>query len=428
MRVRLRLSCHPFRAESPEPNLWGMNVPRRLACVVALIASAATGCAESGVDDGFAVRDSAGVQIVESRAPSASAEAAWSLDEVPSLEIGLEDGPPEYQFSQVEGVLRLPDARVVVADGGSREIRFFDADGRFQFATGRRGDAPGEYREIIGLGHGPGDSIWVFDYGNRRFTVLTDDGEVVRTLTLDPTLSNVTAVGRLTDGWFVVREFWSSARSDAAAIRLGLVRDPAAVARYAPDGARMDTIGVFLGREIYVATEGGRGVMSTPLFAHTTSAAVHANDVFVGDQESFEVGVYTPDGVLHRIIRLVDVDLRVMREDIARATEQRLASVSVEQRTMMRAQLEAMDVPAKRPAYGRLLVDSQGALWVGDYAPYPEDPVRWCVFDASGRFVAVLDVPERLRVFAIGAEWILGVWRDDLDVERIRLYHLRKDG
>jgi hypothetical protein len=405
-----------------------MNTPKTLPPLLALIAIAATACAEPDGGRRFAVRDSAGVEIVESRAPSGDAAAAWSVDEAPLLEIGVENGPPEYLFSQVEGALRLPDGRMVVADAGSREIRFFDADGRFQSTSGRRGDAPGEYRQIIALGYGPGDSIWVFDYGNRRFTVLTGDGEVARTLTLDPTLANVSAVGRLADGSFVVREFWSAAGSDAAAIQLGLGRDPAAVARYAPDGARMDTIGVFLGREVYIGTEDGRGVMSTPLFAHGTSAAVHANYVFVGDQENFEVGVYTADGAQHRIVRLADLDLRVTRDDIERAVEERLASVPAERRTRMRAQLDAMDVPAARPAYGRLLVDSEGALWVGDYAPYPEDPVLWRVFDAGGRLVTALHVPERFRVFDIGADWILGVWRDDFDVERIRLYRLRKDG
>ncbi len=395
--------------------------------LMALIAVAATGCAEPGGGPRFAVRDSAGIEIVESRA-SSDASTTWRVDEVPLLEIGLEDGPPEYQFSGVEGALRLPDGHVVVADAGSREIRFFDADGRFLSASGRRGDAPGEYREIIGLGYGPGDSIWIFDYGKRRFTVLTADGEVARTLTLDPTLANVAAVGRLEDGSFVVREFWSAGGRGAAAIRLGLGRDPAAVARYARDGARMDTIGLFLGREVYIYTEDGRGVMSTPLFAHITSAAVHADDVFIGDQKKFEVGVYTADGTLRRIIRLADVDLRVTRDDIERAIEQRLASVPEEQRVGMRAQLDAMDVPATRPAYGCLLVDSQGALWVGDYAPYPEDPVIWRVFDTRGRFVTTVQMPERSRVFDVGADWILGVVRDDFDVERIHLYQLRKDG
>jgi hypothetical protein len=394
---------------------------------VALIVMVATGCAAPESGRRFAVRDSAGIEIVESRAASGPV-GAWSVDELPSLEIGVEEGPPEYQFSQVEGALRLPDGRLVIADAGSREIRFFDADGRFQSGSGRRGDAPGEYRQIIAMGYGPGDSIWVFDYGNRRFTVLTDAGELARTLTLDPTLANVSAVGRLADGAFVVREFWSAGGGDAGAIRLGLVRDPAAVARYTPDGARMDTIGVFLGREVYIGTEGGRGVMSTPLFAHGTSAAVYAEEVFIGDQERFEVGVYSPSGMLSRIIRLTDADLRVTRDDVERAREQRLASVPEERRTDMRAHLDAMDVPATRPAYGRLLVDSDGDLWVGDYAPYPEDPILWHVFDAAGRLVTALHVPARFRVFDIGGNWILGVWRDDFDVEHVRLYRLRKDG
>ncbi len=394
---------------------------------MALLAGGAAACAEHGESSRFTVRDSAGVEIVESRAAAGLDAAAWSVDAPPLLEIGVEEGSTEYQFSRVEGAVRLPGGRIVVADAGSREIRFFDSEGHFLSASGRRGDAPGEYRQIIALGEGPGDSIWVFDYGVRRFTVLTEDGRVARTLTLDPTLSNVGAVGRLADGSFVVREFWW-AGGGGGEIRLGLRRDPAALARYSPDGATLDTIGLFLGREVYIGTEGGRGVMSTPLFAHGTSAAVRDDEIFIGDQERFEIGVYSAEGVLRRLIRLTHLDLRVTRTDIERATEQRLASVRAEQRVAMRAHLAAMDVPATRPAYGRLLVDSEGNLWVGDYAAYSDDPVLWRVFGAGGRLVTALRVPDRFRIYDIGADWVLGVWRDDFDVEHIRLYNLRKDG
>lgn len=66
------------------------------------------------------------------------------------------------------------------ADQG--EIARYDARGRYIGGIGRRGDGPGEYHTIDYLLKGPGDSLYVFEYG--RYTVLTPDHEVARVRTL----------------------------------------------------------------------------------------------------------------------------------------------------------------------------------------------------------------------------------------------------
>ncbi len=399
----------------------GRFIALTLACAAGLIS-----CAGGEGGAGVTVRDSAGVQIVESRGSAGVGPSGWSLGAAPLLAIGVDEGAVEYQFSQVEGALRLPDGRFAVSDGGSREIRFFDVDGRFLSSSGRRGDAPGEYQMIYAMGYGPGDSIWVFDYGNRRFTVLTDDGELARTLTLGTTLANVAAVGRSADGSFVVKELWSAGGAQGGAIQLGLIRDPVAVARFATAGGRPDTIGLVPGREIFAWTENGRAVMSTPLFAHSVSAVVHGDAVFVGDQATFEIGVYSAAGALRRLIRLPDVDLRLTADDIARATEDRLAGTPEARRIMARRQLESMELPENQPAYGPLLVDADGNLWAGSYAAYPKPPASWRVFAPDGRAIGSLRMPERFRPFQIGSDWVLGVGRDEFDVEYVHLYELIK--
>jgi hypothetical protein len=386
---------------------------------------AAAACTDRGPAERVAVMDSAGVVIVESYAP-AWAGVGWTVAQPPLLELGVVEGPAEYQFTSIEGVVRLPDGRIVVADGGAREIRWFDGEGRFLSSTGRRGDAPGEYRQINALGYGPGDSVWVYDYRNRRFTILTADGELARTMTLGPTLSNVAAVGRLADGSFVVREYWSAAAMHSPEIRLGLSRDPAAVARISADGSELDTLGLFPGREVFIGTEGGRGVMSAPLFARTTSAAVLGSDAVVGDQETFEFGLYAADGSLRRLVRLPQMDLSLSESDIERATEERLAAEPPGRRAMWRAHLEAMAVPETRPAYGRLLPDAAGNLWVAGSSFPSQEPAVWLVFDRDGQLLGPVSVPRRFRVQAIGGDWLLGVWRDEIDVERVRLYSLVK--
>jgi len=399
---------------------WRLEVLATIAIGVAMV-----GCGVDESSDPAIVRDSAGVRIVESTRPSWPEGAGWRLSENPILQIGVAEGEPEYQFVRIEGAVRLPDDRVVVADAGTCAIRFFDPQGAFLTASGRRGDAPGEYRQIAGLGYGPGDSLWVYDFGHRRFTVLTAAGEPARTMNLGGALSAVGAVGRLSDGSFVVREYWSSG-SHTGTVKSGLNRDPAAVAVYSSDGAALDTVGLYPGREVYIGSEDGRAVMSTPLLARNASVMLWGDEVYVGDQERFEIKLYSRSGILERLIRLLNIDLRVTEQDIERAVAQRLADEPPERHAMVRAHLDAMDVPETRPAFGRLLVDAQGNLWVAEHTPYPAEPLTWRVFDPDGRLLGAVRVPERFQIHQIGEDWILGVWRDDLGVEYVRMYGLDK--
>lgn len=114
------------------------------------------------------------------------------------------------------------------------------------------------------------------------------------------------------------------------------------------------------------------------------------------------------------------------QQDIERAVAQRLVDEPPERHAMIRAHLGAMDVPETSPAYGRLLVDSEGGLWVSDYSSFPVEPTGWRVFDPEGRLLGPVTVPERFHVHQIGEDWVLGIWRDDLGVEYARIYGLDK--
>ena len=403
---------------------WRFFRGRWFGIAVLVGAAALGGCFEGADSLAVIVRDSAGVVVVESRGRAWVGDGAWRVAEEPLLEIGSAEGSPDFQFHRVEGALRLDDGRIVVADGGSSEIRVFDGSGQFRSKSGRQGDAPGEYRLISGLGCGPGDSLWVFDYGNRRFTVLSDDAEPIRTVSVGGTLSAVGAVGRLPDGSFVVKQGWGSPTDDKQ--RTGLTRDPIAVARYTADGSSVDTLGMFPGREVFVSVEDGRGVMSTPLFAHNTSAALLGDAVFVGDQQRMEVGLYSADGDLLKLFRVPDFDLRISASDIEDQKRQLLERQPPERRAEARNQLDGMDVPHARPAYGRLLVGSDGSLWAAEHVRYPTFPGIWTVFGYDGRLLGTVVMPDRFTVFQIGSDWVLGVGLDELDVEHVRLYRLEK--
>ena len=48
----------------------------------------------------------------------------------------------------------------------------------------------------------------------------------------------------------------------------------------------------------------------------------------------------------------------------------------------------------------------------------------WGLFDVDGRWLGSLSLPPRFRLTDVEEDRILGVWRDELDVERVREYQL----
>lgn len=85
------------------------------------------GCTKSAPSRTYVVRDSAGVTIVENTSPAWSSGEEWRVVEPPVVEIGVIDGDQRYQLSRVLGVGRLSDGRILVANGGSQEIRVIRA-------------------------------------------------------------------------------------------------------------------------------------------------------------------------------------------------------------------------------------------------------------------------------------------------------------
>lgn len=97
------------------------------------------------------------------------------------------------------------------------------------------------------------------------------------------------------------------------------------------------------------------------------------------------------------------------------------------QRTV-EAIIDAAQLPEHVPVLSGLLGDEEGNLWVRSSDFLSHRPSRWSVFDSAGAWVTDVTLPADGRVFEIGDDYVLGVWRDDLDAEQLRLYPLSKGG
>lgn len=108
------------------------------------------------------------------------------------------------------------------------EITVFDSTGTFVRVLGGKGSGPGEFRSIRGLAVGPGDSLYVFDNGNHRQTVLAPDWTVARTAPLG-SVSFVHAAERLADGTIVLNA--SVATAEGIGLPLHVLHPSGAIGR-----------------------------------------------------------------------------------------------------------------------------------------------------------------------------------------------------
>lgn len=88
---------------------------------------------------------------------------------------------------------------------------------------------------------------------------------------------------------------------------------------------------------------------------------------------------------------------------------------------------DAIQFPDSMPAFRSLFLDDTGNLWVQEYrAAGNRGPARWRVYDRRGFPLAYVSGPERFRPTDIGRDFVLGIRKDDLDVEHVELHELER--
>ena len=391
----------------------------------------ACACADVGPQAAFSVRDSAGVRIVESLRPEWEAAGEWLLSSDPVLQIGERDGEEVLQLFGITGGLRLIDGRMAVLNSGSNTVRIFGEDGGFITEFGGSGDGPGEFRSIDSIHELPGDTLLVWDHLRPGLSVFTATGEFVRFERLTPPGSEqIAGVEPLPDGRLVVKTYVGSLTSGGD-LGVGIHRDLAPLLLYSREGELLDTIGMFPSTETMIIELSGRPGAGVPPFPKTTWVSVQGTSIYVGTADDMEVSVLRPDGSAQEIYRYPNVDLAVTQEDrdwfADRMTE---AAATPQEQQLLPMVLSALIFPETRAAYSDLRVDRSGSIWVRTgrhYLPYA--PSReWTVFSDEGILLGALQLPDRFDVLEFGPDYVLGVWKDEMDVEYVRLHALVRGG
>ena len=400
-----------------------MTATARLFPLLLPIAVAA--CGDAAGDATVIVTDSAGVQIVTSTAPSWGEGEGWVVDSVPSLDIGGNDADPHYDLLRVSGTTRLSDGRIAVLSAGSSQLMIYDSTGRWISSSGRAGDGPGEFRAPYQFFHYPGDTLATFDYQLRRLSRFAPDGSFLNSLSTAQAAGGRFALplARLSDGSWLARAS-SGFTPDS---KPGAMRPVELLVHLTPDfGPDADTITTVRGSESWVVT-GGSGkdrfatIWGVPL-GPSSAYTAHDSLVYAGDNVRYEINVYRADGTLVRSIRRAGEPPPLTDDRLARAKASFLEDVPPAQLAEQQELWEKFPKHERMPAYDDFALDSEGNLWVMQARVLRSDPATADVFDVEGRLLGSVALPANFAPFEIGPDYILGVWKDDADVEHVRSY------
>ena len=79
------------------------------------------------------------------------------------------------------------------------------------------------------------------------------------------------------------------------------------------------------------------------------------------------------------------------------------------------------------PAYDQIVVADDGKVWARVYWPELLAPATWDVFAPSREWLGPVRTPEGFTGSAVAGGKLVGVWRDELLVEYVRVYRLRAE-
>ncbi len=389
-----------------------------LVPVFALLAASA--CAERSSEIVVQV-DSAGVRIVESRAPAWAPGTEWRVDPEPVLRLGAADDDPASQFFRILDVALLAGGELIVVDGGSAEVRRYDAGGGHLWSTGGRGEGPGEFRGPRYLGRREDGAFLIWDRALLRLSVVAEDGEVLLSeRRTSPDGSEFIAFGLFDDGaWLVANPRRVSAPAEGTTWT-----DTVPLGRYDP--ALNEQLGLArVPGHRWIWT--GQHMLPVP-FSPQPLRTIVGDRLAVASGPDPQVAVHDADGSLVARYRLARAREPVSESDVGRMIES-FVEMGQEPAAVWRQWRDEMEIPAHEPAFDRLLADDDRNLWARRFTadPLSREPPSWDVFDPAGTWLGVVATPGGMTVTAIRDGFVAGIYRDELGVEYVSVHRIATD-
>lgn len=342
----------------------------------------------------------------------------WTVGSTPSLEITGNDEAGEPRLGHAEGVSRLADGGVVVADRGLSSLRYFSSSGEFLREVGREGDGPGEFRYIANM-HRCGDSLFVHDISRGEpYQVYSPDGSLGRSLAFAIEQSKMPYRSACNRNGMFLHMGWdwnASANGRTRGVTPFWITDQA--------GKLHASLGEFPGSERLVM----QGSTIPHPLGRETVLALSSERAYIGTADSFAVLSFALDGTPGAVLRHPDTDARTTPDDIERFKFLDTTGQNAVMKQALVRMWEGVEYPPTVPAYDQMIVDVHEQLWVRRTPRRTGGTAEWIVFGPDGAPSARVTMSGELRVHEIGDDYVLGIAVDPTEgSQSVQLFSLTR--
>ena len=331
----------------------------------------------------------------------------------PSLSIGQVLGEPHYEFNRAAWPWRLSDGRIVVANDGV-ELRIYSGSGTFLETVGRRGQGPGEYRELAWVWRGAGDTLRVVDCTSRRVDVRAPDGKVARVIRM---------VGCHEPHWLPDGSALVAVPKRPDPDRPGLQKGSLELRHMRSDGTLDAPVAVQSGGWTSVS---GRDSWRDVRLSGWYRLASGARGAVYIDDDYLTLHWFDVVGRPNAISRVVSPRIRATDGDI-RAYERFLLQLRARNPQVRAEGAQPPPIYAEYvPQVSRLRVDREGNAWVQRWARWGTAMAEWIVFAPFGGPIAAVNLPAGFNPYDIGSDYVLGIATDNDGVQFVQQFQLRR--
>jgi hypothetical protein len=380
-------------------------------CSAAWLGLIAAGCGQADLDEPHAPLP-AGTPV--------------AVSTTPELAAGEDPSDPSHTFHGVAGPFLLPDGGLLVVPlPGERVIRVFDDAGELVQTLGGQGEGPGEF-VALAQAWADGASVEAFDPRTRRITRFGPEGdaEVIR---IEGELPVQGAVPRLSDGSMALYGVSEVAPTGTD----GLV-----LHHFEPSGAHRAELLRFEGMRRFTFP-GGSG--PDPLSPSAVLRA-HGTELFVAHTTEPRIRAIEPSTGRQRVI---EWDARRTRFPGDAATTARTAALALaasdDDRLRIESRFDALTGQESVPVFADFLVDEEGFLWIRPFDPAvhsadvggltgPGPGGVWVVLSPEGEEVGEVEIPADLEPAVILSHAVVGIRRDELGIESVRIHRVDRAG
>jgi hypothetical protein len=360
----------------------------------------------------------------ETEDPTASAPGTpIGINPDPAVQVGVTAGDTLYELHRVATPFVTSNNTLVIPLRDANSIREFSPNGEFIRALGGPGSGPGEFRILIAAWP-RGDTIEAYDFQLRRVTRFVPDGSV-QVVSLDADLPDLSmAPSALGDGWVV------GGVAEAGPGR----RDRMVFHRFARDGSDLGEIASTDGMARYEAPGflGPEPLSPRPFFA------VADDRVYVAESLTPRIRVLDSHGAALQELAWEPASGPAPGEILAAVVDSAIAAAAPDQAPALRTRLEAAPSPERLSVFWSMIVDELGFVWVQRYEPLRHAAAlgglressgaggSWQIFSPRGVAAGLVEMPPDLQPVQITANVIVGIARDDLGVESVRVHTLQR--